>query len=145
MQNIRYINLHMNRFNTLDMLDMLDTPDRNRTSIFQIPNIGYFNNTYITNQKRRNEIRRAHELLWSGFGVILEPFNKYYKYRRILFPPKWKYLINHEDEYRRHGWFIDEYGDKAVELFVDEYTGNYNRSRKIMYIRIKFIKCIANV
>jgi hypothetical protein len=140
----------MNRFNTSDISTYRDIliPDRNKTSIFQIPNVGYFNNTYITNKKRRNEIQRAHELMWAGFGVILEPFNKYYKYRRVLFPPKWKYLINYQDEYRRHGWFIDEYGDKAVELFVDEYPGNSrnpNNPGKTMYCRIKFIKCIANV
>lgn len=111
----------------------------NKTSIFQIPNIGYKYNSYISNTKRRNEINKAQACIWLGFDIILEPFNKYNKYRRAEFPSGWRYLIDSLDrDKRRHGWFINENNEIIAELFVDD-----NESSKDIYIRIKFLKCIA--
>lgn len=111
----------------------------NKTSIFQIPNIGYKYNSYIPNTKSRSEITKAHDCIWLGFGIILEPFNKYNKYRKAQFPSGWKYLIDSLDrDKRRHGWFINENQEIIAEIFVDD-----NESSKDIYIRIKFLKCIA--
>lgn len=113
---------------------------RNKSSIFQIPNIGYINNTYFVNKKKQKEITKAQELIWDGFGIILEPYNYKYKYRKALFPLGWKYLANIDDKYKRHGWFINKNGEKIVEIFVDDIDIN-----KSIYVRIKFLQCIANI
>ena len=113
---------------------------RNKTSIFQIPNLGYINNTYFSNKKRQRELTKAQELIWNGFGIFLEPFNNKNKYRKALFPKGWKYYSNLDDSFRRHGWFLDNNSHKIIEIFVDDIEEN-----KGIYIRIKFLQCIATI
>jgi len=94
--------------------------DYSRASIHQIPNIGYYSNSYYINQSKREEVTNHHEHYWKGFGVELEPFDTTSKYRLAKFPSGWKYEPDKADNFNRHGWYVDPSGIRQVEVFMKD-------------------------
>jgi len=96
--------------------------DYSRASISQIPNIGYYSNSYYISQNQRDDITKIQEYYWKGFGVELVSFDPTDKYRKAKFPSGWTYEPDKNDNFNRHGWYVDESGIRQVEVFMKDAT-----------------------
>lgn len=112
--------------------------DYSRASINQIPNIGYSSNSYFINSDQSQEISNLHDFYWKGYGVELAPFDSSYKYRKANFPSGWSYEPDKNDNFNRHGWYVDVSGNRQVEVFMKD-------SAYSVGCRIDFINLNASV
>lgn len=94
--------------------------DYSRASIYQIPNIGYCSNSYYISQNQRDDISKIQEHYWKGYGIELTPFDPTNKYRQAKFPSGWTYQPDQDDNFNRHGWYVDASGIRQVEVFMKD-------------------------
>ena len=112
--------------------------DFSNASITQIPNIGYYGNSYIQTKHDKYVKVNEQDIQWQYHNVILEPFNENNKYRNAKFPSGWKYISNPADPFRRSGWYINDKNVKIAEVFMKDAV--YQSG-----IRIIFLQHISSV
>jgi len=117
--------------------------DVSKCSIYQIPNIAYYQNTYQPNAQKRMDLMVEQDAIWAEFGVQLEVYNQftqnilYTRYRKASFPDGWKYEPN-KYNVLNSGYYINNQVEKIVSVFMKDSTYQVG-------CRIEFLKRISSV
>jgi hypothetical protein len=115
--------------------------DACKCSIYQIPNIAFYQNTYIADEQKRMELMIEQDAMWSEFDIKLEEFNEkhqYSKYRKASFPDGWIYKPNKDDVFNRSGFYVNPQGENIVSVFMKD--ASYQ-----VICSIKFLKRISSI